>query len=399
MSRSEAQDVEAWRSDLRGWLEDNVPTWWQEEYAATPFEVPERRFDDIRNWQRQLFDAGYMGVTLPRAYGGQGLTPDFDRAKAEEFVRAGAPPIVNEVGVKLLIPGLLEFGTEAQKNRFVKNILSAEEIWCQGYSEPGAGSDLASLQTRAVRDGDDYVVNGTKIWTTYGMQGDWIFCLVRTDPDVKKQAGIGFLLVDMKSAGLEVAPIVNITTDVDFCQVFFEDVHVPAENLVGHPTQGWEIANHVLAHERGPNLAMFRYGDFLEQIAERARATRRSGRPLSEDPMFRQRFAQCRIEFEVLKQQVLQTVDEIRAGRKPGPASSLLKLQTSEFDQRLSKLANEAQGLASQIWLDDAADRGIWQWRELWSRAYTIFAGSSEIQRNIIAERLLGLPRQGKGGK
>lgn len=399
MSELEPTEVSHWRADLRRWLEANIPSWWQEEFAATPFEIPERRFDDIRTWQRSLFEAGYMGVTLPREYGGQGLTTEYERARAEELVHAGAPPIANQLGVKLCAPALLEFGTEAQKNRFLRNILSADEIWCQGYSEPGAGSDLAGLQTRAVRDGDEYVVNGTKIWTTYGTQGDWIFCLVRTNAEVRKQAGIGFLLVDMKTPGVEVAPIVNITTDVDFCQVFFEDVRVPAENMVGHPTQGWEIANHVLAFERGPNLQMFRYEDFLEQIARRAQTTRRGGRPLAQDPSFRQRFAQCRIDYEVLKQQVLQTVDELRAGRKPGPASSLLKLQTSEFDQRISRLANEAQGLASQLWLDDGIDRGIWQWRELWSRAYTIFAGSSEIQRNIIAEKILGLPRAGKVGK
>jgi alkylation response protein AidB-like acyl-CoA dehydrogenase len=395
----ESAEVGAWRAGLREWLAAHIPTWWEEEYAATPFEVPERCFDGIRAWQKSLFEAGYMGIGLPREYGGQGLGPEYERARAEELVRAGAPPIANEVGVKLCIPALLSFGTEEQKHRFIPGILSASEIWCQGYSEPGAGSDLASLQTRAVRDGDEFVVNGSKIWTTYGMQGDWIFCLVRTDPEVAKQAGIGFLLIDMKTLGVDARPIVNITTDVDFCQVFFEDVRVPASNLVGHATQGWEIANHVLSHERGPNLAMLRYADFLEQIAERARETRRGGRPLSQDPMFRQRWAACRIEFEVLRQQVVQAVEEARTGRKAGPASSLLKLQTSEFDQRLARLANEAQGLASQLWLEDGLDRGIWQWRELWSRAYTIFAGSSEIQRNIIAQRILGLPRPGRGKK
>ena len=391
--------LDGWRADLRRWLEAHVPAWWQEEYAATPYEVPERRFDDIRAWQRTLFDAGYMGLTLPRAYGGQGLTAEHELIRAEEMVRASAPPIANQVGVKQCVPALLEYGTEEQKRRFLPGILSADEIWCQGYSEPGAGSDLASLQTRAVLEGDEYVVNGTKIWTTYGTRADWIFALVRTDPEARKQAGIGFLLIEMNSPGIDVAPIVNITTDVDFCQVFFEDVRVPAAHMVGRPTQGWEVANHVLAHERGANLAMLRFGDFLVQIAERARVTRRAGTSLADDPSFRQRFAQCRIEFEVLKQQVLQSVEEVRTGRKAGPASSLLKLQMSEYDQRLSRLANEAQGLAAQHWLDDGIDRGIWQWRELWSRAYTIFGGSSEIQRNIIAERILGLPRASKGGK
>lgn len=389
----EPAELEAWRQEIRGWLKANIPAWWREEFAATPFEIPERCFEDTRRWQRSLFDAGFMGITWPVEYGGRGLTPLHDLVRAEEFVAAGAPPYANEIGLKLLGPALLEFGTEEQKQRYVAKILSAEEIWCQGYSEPGAGSDLASLATRAERVGDEYLVNGSKIWTTYATQADWIFCLVRTDPDVKKQAGIGFLLIDMKSAGIEVAPIVNITTDVDFCQVFFEDVRVPAANLVGEPTQGWAVANHVLAHERSGNLALLRYAGFLDDIAARAKQTLRGGRPLAEDPMFRQRFARCRIEFEILRQQVLESVDAMRAGRKPGPASSLAKLQTSELDQRVARLANEAQGLASQLWLEGGIDRGIWQWRELWSRAYTIFAGSSEIQRNIIAQRILGLPR------
>jgi alkylation response protein AidB-like acyl-CoA dehydrogenase len=398
MSESQASipeaELQAWRLELRGWLEGNVPEWWKEEFAATPFEVPERRFDDIRVWQRTLFEAGYLGTTWPVEYGGQGLTSLHELIRVEEFVRASAPPIANQVGLKLCAPALMQFGTEAQKKRFLRNILSAEEIWCQGYSEPGAGSDLASLQTRAVLEGDEYVVNGQKIWTTYGMHGDWIFSLVRTDPDVKKQAGIGFLLIDMKSPGVEVTPILNVTADVDFCQVFFEDVRVPAENMVGAPTEGWKVANHVLVHERGANVAVLRYESHLEAIAAQARKTLRAGRPLSEDPMFRQRYAQCRIEFEVLKQQVLQSVDEVRAGIKSGPASSLFKLQTSEFDQRLTKLANDAQGLSSQLWLEGGIDRGIWQWRELWSRAYTVMGGSSEIQRNIISERVLGLPKR-----
>ena len=390
----DAPELDDWRAEIRTWLKHHIPSWWDEEFAATPFEIPERCFDDSRAWQKSLFEAGYMGVTWPEAYGGRGLTPMHELVRTEELVRAKAPPIANQIGLKLCAPALLEYGSEDQKQRFLRKILSAEEIWCQGYSEPGAGSDLASLQTRAVKEAEHYIVNGQKIWTTYGMQGDWIFCLVRTDPDVKKQAGISFLLVDMKSPGLTLAPIVNITTDVDFCEVFFDDVVVPESNRVGSPGEGWTIANTVLAHERGVNLTFLRYGDFLESIAEQAKKTRRQGHRLSDDPSFRQRFAQCRIEFEVIKEQVRQAVEEMREGRKPGPAASLFKLQASEFDQKISRLANEAQGLEAQLWLESGIDRGIWQWRELWSRAYTVFAGSSEIQRNIIAERVLHLPRR-----
>lgn len=393
-ARVDPKELDAWRQEVRGWLRDNIPDWWRDEFAATPFEIPERCFDRTREWQGALFEAGFMGITWPVEYGGRGLTPLHDLVRAEEFAAAGAIPYANEIGLKLLGPALLEFGTEAQKERFLARILSAEDIWCQGYSEPGAGSDLAGLSTRAERVGDEYIVSGSKIWTTYARQADWIFCLVRTDPEVRKQAGLGFLLIDMKSAGIDVAPIVNITTDVDFYQVFFDEVHVPAANLVGEATQGWTVANHVLAHERSGNLAILRYAGFLDDIAARARLTRRGGKPLADDPMFRQRFARCRIDFEVLRQQVIESVDALRVGRKSGRASSLAKLQTSELDQKISRLANEAQGLASELWLEGGLDRGIWQWRELWSRAYTIFAGSSEIQRNIIAERVLGLPRR-----
>jgi alkylation response protein AidB-like acyl-CoA dehydrogenase len=361
---------------------------------ATPFEA-ESRFGDVREWQRQLFRAGYMGLLWPREYGGQGLTLEHELARAEEFQRAKAPPPANTIGITLCGPALLEFGSEAQRTRHLPAILSADEIWVQGYSEPGSGSDLASLQTRAVRDGGDWVVNGQKIWTTFGMHGDWIFCLVRTDPSVKKQEGIGFLLIDMKTPGVVVRPIINATGDGEFCEVFFTDVRVPAQNMVGAPTQGWTIANHVLRHERGADISMVRYADFLTEIARRARGTRRGKGTLGDDPRFRQRWAQLRIEFELLRQGVLRALDDLRAGRQPGPETSRFKLQQSEFEQRLMRLATDAQGPFGQLWLDGprGLDAGIWQWRELWSRAYTIYGGSSEIQRNILSERVLGLPR------
>ncbi|MCG8588577.1 MAG: acyl-CoA dehydrogenase family protein, partial [Proteobacteria bacterium] len=290
---------------------------------------------------------------------------------------------------------LLGFGTEAQQRRFLPGILSADEIWVQGYSEPGAGSDLAALQTRAERVGDHYVVNGQKVWTTNGLHGDWIFCLVRTDPDVRKQAGIGFLLIDARSPGIDIRPLVTVTGDRDFCEVFFRDVEVPAENMVGEPTQGWQIANHVLMHERGADLSVLRYGRFLDEIAERARETRHGGRPLVEDPVFRERWAALRTEFEALRLRVLDSLELARRGEEPGAGASAFKLQSSEYEQRLMALATDVQGPYAQLWQDGphSVDDGIWQWREFWSRAGTIFGGSSQIQRNIIAQRVLGLPR------
>ncbi len=383
-------EIDAFRGGLRSFLEANIPAWWREARWATQFEVAEERFPDLREWQRVLYRAGYMGLRWPREYGGQGLSLEHELVRAEEFQRAKAPPLANTMGLTLCAPALLEFGSEKQKQRHLDKILSADEIWVQGYSEPGSGSDLASLSTRAEPSSDGWLVNGQKIWTTNGTHGDWIFCLVRTDPAAKKHEGIGFLLIDMRSPGVLVRPIVNATTDRDFCEVFFNDVRVPAENMVGAPTQGWTIANHVLRHERGADASIARYGDLLEEIAERMRATGRSA-----DPRFRQRWARLRIEFEALRQGVLKTLADQRDGRPPGPETSRFKLQQSEFEQALMRLATDVQGAYGQLWLDGprGLDAGIWQWRELWSRAYTIYGGSSEIQRNILSERVLGLPR------
>jgi alkylation response protein AidB-like acyl-CoA dehydrogenase len=387
--------LDAYRKTLRGWLEVNIPDWWREEPAATSFEVSEERWGDLRAWHRRLFDAGYMGVQWPTEYGGQGLTIRHEIIRAEELERAEAPPTVNLLGITLCAPALLGYGTEKQKHRYLKNMLSAEEIWCQGYSEPGSGSDLASLQTRAELVDGEYVVNGQKIWTSNGRQGDWIFCLVRTDPDVKKHAGIGFLLIDMRSPGIEISPLKQITGDQDFCQVFFTDVRVPTENMVGEPTQGWTIANHVLMHERGATVDFMRYGRMLETIAERAREWKRGGRPMAEDPIFRDGYAQLCVEYEALRQNTLRALERVQSGEPPGPESSIYKVQASEFEQRLTRFATNLQGTYGQLLGPDSRtiDRAIWQFREFWSRSYSIYAGTNEIQRNILAERVLGLPR------
>jgi alkylation response protein AidB-like acyl-CoA dehydrogenase len=304
---------------------------------------------------------------------------------------------VNLLGMTLCAPALLEFGTEKQKQRFLPKIVSAEEIWCQGYSEPGSGSDLASLQTKAVLDGDHYTVDGQKIWSTNGLQADWQFCLVRTDPQAKtKHGGIGFLLVDMHSPGVEVRTIRQMTGGADFCEVFLTGVRVPRENMVGEPTQGWQIAMHVLKHERGASFEVLSYAPLLDAIARAARATKRqTGATLADDPVFRDRFAAVRIEYETLKQTALATLRAVERGEDPGPKAGLYKLAASEFEQRLMRLATDAQGPYAQLWHDSprVVDAGAWQFRLLWSRAYSIYAGTSEIQRNILSERVLGLPR------
>jgi alkylation response protein AidB-like acyl-CoA dehydrogenase len=395
MATPSAEDLDRYRKSFRGWLETHIPDWWREGKAATSFEVPEDRFEDVRAWHRELFDAGYMGVQWPREYGGQGLTIHHEILRGEELEREEAPPTVNLLGITLCGPALLGYGSEEQKQRYLKKMLSAEEIWCQGYSEPDSGSDLASLQTRAERKGDEYIVNGQKIWTSNGLQADWMFCLVRTDPNVKKQAGIGFLLIDMHGPGIEVSPLKQITGGQDFCQVFFTDVPVPAENMVGEPTQGWKIANHVLMHERGATVDFMRYGRFLETLADAALKLQKNGRPLTEDPLFRDGYTKLCIEYEALRQTTLRSLRKLQSGEAPGPESSIYKVQASEFEQRLTRFAANLQGPYGQLWQSGprAVDDGIWQFRELWARSYSIYAGTNEIQRNILAERVLGLPR------
>jgi alkylation response protein AidB-like acyl-CoA dehydrogenase len=390
-----AQELDKYRDDVRAWLRDHIPDWWRAQPRSS-FEVTETHFDELRVWHRARYDAGYLGIQWPREYGGQGLTLQHDMVVAEEFARADAPPTLNLLGMTLCAPALLEFGSEEQKRRFLPKIVSAEEIWCQGYSEPDSGSDLASLQMRAVREGDEYVVTGQKIWSTNGKQADWNFCLVRTDSDAPKHGGIGFLLIDMHSPGIEVAPLQQLTGGSDFCQVFYNEVRVPVENMVGEPTQGWQIANHVLMHERGASFDVLVYEPLLARIAARARETRVRSGTLADDPVFRQRFAQLRIEYEALKQTTLSTMRATAAGEEPGSAAGIYKLAASEFEQRLMTLATDIQGPFSQLWRESprVVDGAAWQFRMLWSRAYTIYAGTSEIQRNILSERVLGLPRR-----
>jgi alkylation response protein AidB-like acyl-CoA dehydrogenase len=391
-------EEEGYRLEVRAWLENNVPAWWRER-AEDRDDLPgDDAFERLREWHRDLYDAGYVGVTWPKEYGGQGRGHVDNAILQEELARAEAPPTINGLGIGLCGPALIHHGTPEQKERYLRPMLRADEIWCQGYSEPGAGSDLANVSTRADRKGDTWVVNGQKIWTSQGHRADWTFCLVRTNPDAVKHGGIGFLLIDMKSPGIEIAPLVQITGARHFSQVFFKDVEVPAENMVGQPTEGWRVANTVLGYERGAST-LSRYTVYrrrFEQLTGLARDLQRDGRPASSDPTLRQRLAQLAIEVEVLRLNSLRQLTRLTKGEKPGPESSIQKLYYSELDQRLARAATSLAGPRGMLSRGSARalDRGRWGQRELQSRAVTIYAGTSEIQRNIIAERVLGLPRR-----
>jgi alkylation response protein AidB-like acyl-CoA dehydrogenase len=315
---SEAE--EGYRSRARAWISAHVPQWWKDA-DAHEFGDEDAMFDGIRRWHQELYDAGYVGVTWPVEYGGQGIGHVENALLQEELVLAGAPPTTNGLGIGLCGPAIIHHGSEAHKKRFLRPMLRAEEMWCQGYSEPGAGSDLANLRTTAERVGDRYVVNGQKIWTSMAHRADWIFCLVRTDTKAAKHEGIGFLLIDMKTPGIEVAPLVQMTGGHGFSQCFFKDVEVPVANLIGAPTQGWQIANTVLGYERGAST-LSRYAGYrreFEQLTEDAPRKRRG--------IYRQRIAQMAIELEVLGANRCAR-SGARAGREAGagvePAEALL---------------------------------------------------------------------------
>jgi alkylation response protein AidB-like acyl-CoA dehydrogenase len=391
------EQEEAYRAQVRGWLEKNIPDWWRQA-DATEFGEDDTFFEKQRVWHQALHDAGYVGVTWPTEYGGQGRSQIENSILQEELVRASAPPTVNGLGIGLCGPALIHHGTDKQRDRFLRPMLRAEEMWCQGYSEPGSGSDLASLQTRALLDGDTYVVNGQKIWTSGAHHADWNFCLVRTDPDAPKHGGIGFLLIDMSSTGIEIQPLVQITGHSGFSQVFYTDVRVPAENMVGSPTEGWRVANTVLGYERGAGALSrcMSYRQTLERIMNLARDTQRGGAPASRDPLLRQRIAKAAIGVEVLRLSSLRQLTALARGGKPGPESSIAKLYYSELEQEIATLGNSLAGPAGQLErrTHRSFDGGRFSQRELQSRGGTIYSGTSEIQRNIISERVLGLPRR-----
>ena len=380
-------EEEQFRQETQAWLSEHVPAW------ASDDPGEDGDFERHRAWHREMYDAGLVGAAWPVEYGGRGRTVVENAILQEEMVLAGAPGPVNGLGIGLCGPGILHHGSDAQRERYLRPMLTADEIWCQGYSEPGAGSDLANIQTRAELRGDCYVVNGQKIWTSQAHLADWCFALVRTDPAAKKHEGIGFLLIDMRTPGIEVRPIVQITGAREFSEVFFSDVEVPASNLVGAPTQGWQIANTVLGYERGANT-LSQYAGYRRRLASLVRARREHRGPQA--LALRDRLAQLAIEVEILRLNSLRQLTALSRGATPGPEASIQKLYWSELDQRFWKFGVDLQGTFGQLVAGSphVRDHGRWQFGELNSRRFTIARGTSEIQRNIISERALGLPRR-----
>ncbi len=400
-------EAAAYREKIRAFLGEQLPANWK-GIGALPHEEAAAFATE---WRVTLFDHGLLAASWPTEYGGGGLTPLEQVVMAEEFHRAGVPlgSSNDTFGIQMVGNTLLHWGTEEQKRHFLPRILSGQDKWCQGYSEPGAGSDLANLGTRAVLDGEEWVINGQKIWTSAAHLANWIFVLTRTNPDAPKHKGITFLLVPMDQPGVEVRPIQMMTGGSEFNETFFTDARTAKENVVGGVNDGWAVAMTLLGFERGEAAAtmpiMFR-GE-LDRLIELARQT-----GAASDPLIRQRLAWCHSKVEIMRYLGLRTLTGWLAGRSPGPEASIFKIFWSEYHQVVTALAVDILGPAamtpqgkaprSSFQADDAGapnDSASWTGAFMVSRAGTIYAGTSQVQRNILGEMVLGLPKEPAGPK
>jgi alkylation response protein AidB-like acyl-CoA dehydrogenase len=384
MDLSYTPEEERFRSELRAWLERNPPPAEPDELSAWVATG--------KAWQRKLWEAGWCGIAWPAEYGGRGASLIQQIIFMEEMARAKAPQLINLAGLTMGGPVLIAHGTEAQKQRHLQKILAADEIWCQGFSEPNAGSDLAALRTQAVVDGDHFVVTGQKVWTSFARYADWCMALVRTDPQAPKHKGITFLLIDMHSPGVTVRPLRQISGDEDFNELFFDEVRVPRANVVGAVNQGWDIAITCLMHER-QTLTFQRQLQSRVALDDMLASARARG--TTKDPLARQALAQSVIESRAMQYTAYRNLTAALRGGVPGPEGSIEKLFWSEMYQRQLETALALIGPYAQL-MDGsphAVDDGRWPHLFLYSRGRTIAAGTSEVQRNIIAERVLKLPR------
>jgi len=395
MDLASTSEEDAFRSEVREWVAANLPEGW-----GTPAFKEARSFEErvefAKSWEKKLAAAGYAGLHWPKEYGGGGATYMQQIIFHEEMARARAPQLfINFVGMNLAGPTIMAHGSEEQKKRYLPPILSMEEVWCQGFSEPNAGSDLANVQTRAELQGDHFVVNGQKIWTSFAHVADWCLLLCRTDQTVPKHKGLSYLLVDMTLSGIDPRPLKQVTGDAEFNEVFFTDCHVPASQLLGEMNMGWTYANTTLSHERGPAFLghQIRFRNQLADMIAHAKRTIRDGVPVSEHPAFRSKIAAAYAELEIMRYIGLRNITSILRNGRPGTEGSVAKLYWSHMVRRMQELALSLGGPDQALDGDDAADRGQWQRGYLMSFAQTIAAGSSEIQKNIISERVLGMPR------
>lgn len=390
-------EEEAFRKEFASWLEKNLPEGWDPSRHQN-YDSPEEWARVYKAFQRRLSEGGYAAMHYPKPYGGQGKSVMEEvivlQTLAYACMELRTPGFVTH---GMAVPTIFMCGNEEQKREFLPRIFDGTHIWCQGFSEPNAGSDVVNVSTRAVREGDHYILNGQKVWTSFAHMSDYCILLVRTDPQAKKHHGLSYLLLDMRLPGVEVRPIPQITGEAEFNEIYLEDVRVPVEMLVGKEGQGWQIALTTLMFERVTGDAMMAsaYLKNIEKMIEMARHSKRSGRPVIEDPIFRQQLSQSYIEVMVLKYHGLRSLSHQLHGGIPGPEGSMGKLLWSEPNQRITEAALAMQGPFGQIlegspW---SIQEGYWQYGFLRSKGNTIEAGTSEVQRNILGERVLGLPK------
>jgi alkylation response protein AidB-like acyl-CoA dehydrogenase len=390
-------EQEAFRANVRAWLQANMPKDWDRRVMAASDVPRPDAYEFLRRWQAKLHEAGFIGLTWPTDAGGPGLTFMEEMIAQQEMALAKAPPVLNILGVGMAGPTIIAYGTEEQKRRYPPKILSCEEIWCQGYSEPNAGSDLAALQTRAVRDGDGWIVNGQKVWTSLAHIADYMMLLARTDPDAPRHKGITYFLLDMKTPGVTVKPLRQMTGDAEFNEVFFDNVRISDSQVLGGVNNGWAVGLTTLMYERlalGFGLQV-RLRIAIDNLIELARRMEKEGRQLTQDLVMRQKIAQLWIDTESLRLTGARAVTKLLRGELPGAEASTGKLVWVETHQKIQELAMEIEGSYAQLTQgsERAIENGIWQYTFLRSRANSIEGGTTEIQKNIIAERVLGLPK------
>ena len=385
---------EQFRDEVRAFLEQHA------DKAPLPGDL-DYKSEARLNWQRLLISKGYAARTIPTAYGGFGAKPDLLKSHilAEEFARSHVPAGIVGQGISMLVPTLLELGTEAQKQHYIKPTLTGEMVWCQGYSEPNSGSDLASLRTHAHIDGDDYVINGQKIWTSTAQHADMMFCLVRTEPDAPKHRGISYLLIPMDTPGIDVRPLMTMVGTSTFNEVFFTDVRIPRDNIVGAPGEGWKVANATLTHERGmlgdPDAALKR----LNQIIDMMQTEAIDGYRLMDNPVYRDRLVKLQAEVYAMRMHGMRLMTQRLRGERGGIERLIVKLNGCELNHQLAALAIDVMGEFGLLYGEGTPylrDRGSWQFKYMFDLGLIIGGGTAQIQKNIIAERGLDMPREPK---
>ncbi len=388
---------EGFRRELREWLAVNLGEH-RKRFPPSDDELtlhPDKAFDSSLAWHKRMHAGGWVGIHWPKEYGGRGASLIEQMIFTEELIAAGAPPGVNIIGLAMVGPAVIHHGTEEQRRRWLPPILSADEIWCQGFSEPGAGSDLANLSTRAIEDGDAFVVSGQKVWTSNAHRSHSCILLVRTDPQAPKHKGISCLLVDMRSPGITIRPLVQITGDAEFNEVFFDQVRVPKANLLGLKNGGWDVAITILMYERmaiGSTVILHHY---IERLLNLARRSRRDGESAAKDPLLRQELAQIYLEGRALRLTGLRYITRQLRGEAPGPEGSVLKLTLTEAYKKVAEAATRIVGPYHQLWkgTDWAPEGGRWAFQALFALRFGIAGGTTEVQKNIVGERILGLPK------